>query len=174
MSTLHAHLDESGDLNFSPAGTKHYVFAAAWTYSPSNLAARLSHLRFQLLKDGHDLARFHATEDIALVRNRVTGILRRYTGWHFTAAVIEKAKVRPEFYDPVRFYTHLASMPLRYALRRIRSDTKNVVIYSDHPPSQLERKQRELINKAIRHAANSELPDGVHFVAYHHPSASNA
>ena len=38
VATLHIALDEAGNLNFSPRGSKYYVFAAAWTYDPAPLA----------------------------------------------------------------------------------------------------------------------------------------
>ncbi|MGH7567789.1 MAG: hypothetical protein ACREL9_02290, partial [Gemmatimonadales bacterium] len=78
MPTLHVHLDESGDLTFKPAGTRFYVFTAAWTYDPAPLAGALSALRFSLLKQGHDLHRFHATADKQVNRNAVVAALAQH------------------------------------------------------------------------------------------------
>lgn len=69
MPTLHIHLDEAGNLEFSPKGSRYFVFAASWTYEPEALAAALTQLRFSLLRDGHDLDSFHATEDKQSHRN---------------------------------------------------------------------------------------------------------
>jgi hypothetical protein len=44
LATLHLCLDEGGDLNFKPNGSKYYTFAVAWTYDPSPLAIDLSNL----------------------------------------------------------------------------------------------------------------------------------
>jgi hypothetical protein len=50
LPTLHIHTDESGNFDFSPKGSRYYVFAAAWTYHPAALAANLSALRFEQIK----------------------------------------------------------------------------------------------------------------------------
>ena len=174
VATLHVHLDESGDLNVSPSGSRYYVFTAAWTYVPFNLAVALSKLRFDLLKRGHNVPQFHATEDIALVRNAVVDILCRYPAWRFASVVAEKAKVPANSQEPASFYANLASMPLRFIFRNVRANTKPVIVYADRPPSQVEHRHREHIQKSIKRAARSELPHGVPFLTYHHHSASNA
>ena len=81
MSTLHIHLDESGDFRFTPKGSKYYVFAAVWTFQPRELATSVTNLRFSLLKQGHNLPCFHAAPDQQ--RNRdamvmVIGDIRTY------------------------------------------------------------------------------------------------
>ena len=73
MPTLHVHLDESGNLSFTPNGTKHFIFAAAWTYDPRPLADELTALRFRLLKSGVDVHTFHAAEDQQRNRDAVVG-----------------------------------------------------------------------------------------------------
>src|SRR5574337_604537 len=105
MPTLHVHVDESGDFNFSPSGTRYYVFAAAWTYNPSPLAADLTRLRFGLVKagysqDGQDLAAFHAREDPAPRRDAVIAALLAHAGWNFASIVVDKPRVNPVLYDP--------------------------------------------------------------------------
>jgi hypothetical protein len=92
VPTLHVHLDESGNLTFKPTGSKYYVFTAAWTYDPAPLANDLTGLRFALLKQGHDVHRFHATEDRQVNRDAVVNALGRQGSWNFAAVVIEKAK----------------------------------------------------------------------------------
>ena len=61
LQTLHIHLDESGDLNFSPNGTRYFIFGCAWTYEPAPLANELNALRFTMVKEGHGerLSGFH-------------------------------------------------------------------------------------------------------------------
>ena len=109
VPTLHVHLDESGNLTFSPKGTRHYVFSAAWTHDPAPLAQALTTLRFSLLKQGHDLFRFHATEDKQANRDAVVHAMMGHDGWRFAAVVIEKAKVNPSLREPHRFYPTFAS-----------------------------------------------------------------
>lgn len=175
MPTLHVHLDESGDVSFSPKGTKYYIFAATWTYTPRPLADRLTALRFALLKAGHDIPRFHATNDKKSIRGTVANRLIATRGWRYCATVVEKPKVDPEFYEPAQFYATFAPMPLRFIFRGLRGlkgrgTTQRVLIYTDTLPVE---KKRELVEKAIKIAVRAELPDEVTFHTYHHPSTSN-
>jgi len=171
LPTLHVHLDESGNLTFKPIGSKYYVFTAAWTYDPGPLAMALIALRFALLKKGHDLHRFHATEDKQLNRDAVVTALAGFAGWKFAAVVIEKAKVYPELRSPHRFYPEFASSVLKHVFRRhLAPGTDTVLVFTDTLPV---HKRREAVEKAIKTACRQELPKATHFESYHHPSASN-
>lgn len=79
------------------------MFSAAWTYDPAPLAHSLTTLRFSLLKLGHDVFRFHATEDKQTNRNAVVRAMLDHDAWHFAAVVIEKAKVNPSIREAYRF-----------------------------------------------------------------------
>ncbi len=172
MPTLHVHLDESGNLTFNPAGSRYYVFTATWTYDPAPLASDLTALRFALLKQGHDLHRFHATEDKQANRDAVVRILARHAGWQFAAVVIEKAKVYPDLRAPHRFYPQFASSVLKYIFHRhVTAGTGTVLVCTDTLPVQ---ERRQAAEKAIKTACRQQLPRGTRFESYHHPSASNA
>jgi hypothetical protein len=172
VPTLHIHIDESGDLSFSRRGTRYYIFTAVWTYDPAPLAARLTALRFQLLKAGHDVRSFHAAEDRQANRDQVVSALAAHPGWKFAAVVIEKAKVYPDLYEPHKFYPQFASSVLKYIFHRhVQDDTTNVLVFTDTLPV---KAKREAAEKAIKTTCRHELPEALHFASYHHPAASNA
>lgn len=170
MPTVHIHLDESGDLSFTPKGKRFYIFAAAWTFDPAPLAHSLLSLRLNLLKDGHDLPGFHATTDKQENRNAVTTLLSNFQNWWWVAVVIEKAKVNPAIRDPHHFYPQFAAMPLRFILKGRLRDASRVMIYTDRLPVQ---NHIESVKKAIKSSCRSALPEKVSFCSYHHPSTSN-
>lgn len=173
MSTIHVHLDESGNLDFSPSGTKYYIFVVTWTYNPRPTASRLGALRYALLKDGQNVPFFHATKDKEPIRSSVIKLLASQGGWRFASIVIDKPKVEPVFHDnPHIFYSTFATMPLRFVFRALRSskNSRKALIYTDANPIQ---KHRELTEKAIKTALRAELPPTMSFHIYHHPSASN-
>ena len=126
MPTLHLHLDESGNFSFKPTGTKYYVFTAAWTYDPAPLAQDLMALRFGLLKQGHDLHRFHATTDRQVNRDAVVRVLSTHDNWRFAAVVIEKSKVYPDLREPHRFYPQFAG-----SHRHVAEGTDRVLVFTD-------------------------------------------
>jgi hypothetical protein len=171
VSTLHIHLDESGDFNFTPGGSRFYVFAAAWTYNPAPLATRLTALRFSLLKAGHDIKAFHATEDKQANRNEVVKALAEHDGWSFAAVVIEKAKVYPRLYAPHHFYPEFASSVLKYIFHRhVEQETTNVLVFTDTLPVAA---KREAAVKTIKTTCRHELDPRIRFDSNHHPAAAN-
>jgi Protein of unknown function (DUF3800) len=156
VGTLHVHLDESGDLNFSETGTRFYVFAVVWTYDPAPLAVDLAGLRFRLLKLGRNIDRFHATDDDSGTRELVFERLGSHRGWHFTGIVVDKRKVPPGDRDKMwRFYSRFASVPLRLLLRSPWSrKAHKILIYTDSLPHEV---HRESTAKAIKRACRREL-----------------
>lgn len=135
VPTLHVHLDESGDLNFSPTGTKHLVFAATWTYDPRPLADELTALRFQLLKNGEDLQVFHAANDRQQYRDAFVSIVRANTQWSYAALVVEKSKVNPTIRAHHQFYPPFATMLLKFVLRGcVLRNTDCVLVFTDQIP----------------------------------------
>lgn len=175
MPTLHVHLDESGDLNFSAAGTRYYIFTSAWTYEPAALANELTALRFRLVKDGHGehLGGFHAREDAQPKREIVVDVLRRHHDWSFASIVVDKRRVNPVLRDPDKFYPKFASMVLRFVFRgRVKPGTSGILIYTDTLP--FTGKQAKAAEVAIKTACRSDLPAGLPFKVLHHRRESNA
>jgi hypothetical protein len=171
VPTLHVHLDESGNFTFKPTGSRYYVFTATWTYDPLALAGDLTALRFALLKQGHDLHRFHATADKQINRDTVVTAMARHANWKFAAVVIEKAKVYPDLRLPHRFYPEFASSVLKHVFRpHLVPGTNTVLVFTDTLPM---HERREAVEKAIKTACRRELPKAARFESYHHPSASN-
>ena len=174
MPTLHVHLDESGDLNFSPTGSRFYVFAAAWTYDPSPLANDLTALRFRLIKLGHgdDLSAFHACDDPAPRRDHVVSVMLDHKTWNFAAIVVDKPRVNPSLYDPLTFYPKFAGMVLRFVFRgRVRPATSLVLIYTDTLP--FDRKRARAVEVAIKQSCRGDLP-GLPFKVFHNRREGNA
>lgn len=172
------HVDESGDFNFSPTGTRYYVFTTAWTYNPAPLASDLTALRFALVKAGHfqhgqDLGCFHASEDPAPRRDAVIGILLNHAGWNFASIVVDKPRVNPVLYDPFTFYPKFLSMVLRFVFKgRLRRGTSQVLVYTDTLP--FSKKQSLAVEVAIKGSCQADLPVGMPFKVCHHRRESNA
>lgn len=170
MSTLHVSIDESGNFNFSPSGTRYYGFTAVWTFDPAPLAAELTRLRFALLKNGNNLQAFHATEDKQQHRDRVVQTLTAFPTWRFASVLIEKAKVNPAIRDPAQFYPKFLGSILRFIFRgSIVRNASGLLIYTDALPI---KKKRESVEKAIKTAIASEL-HGIPFEIFHHKKESN-
>lgn len=179
MTTLHIHVDESGDFDFSPKGSQYYLFTTAWTYNPAPMAAALNALRFQLIKDGHfrpnvleDLAGFHACDDPRPRREAVIGVLRNHLDWNFASIVVQKNRVNPAIYDPGDFYPKFLAMVIKFILRgRVRPRTNQVLIYTETLPMRT-RAMKAAVNQTLKASCQREL-NGKPFKIMHHVSESN-
>ena len=170
MSTLHVCLDEAGDLSFTPKGSKYYLFAAAWTYDPYPLARALTDLRYSLLKQGHNLDSFHATEDKQANRDAVVTSLTAHEGWNFAGLVVEKRKLNPSIREPEVFYPKFAGMLLAFVLKgRVKPGASRVLAFTDTLPI---KRKRDAVEKAFKETCRKHLPK-TPFEMYHHPRQSN-
>jgi hypothetical protein len=68
--SLYIFLDEGGNLDFSPKGTKYFTVSTITKCRPFSLERDLVSLRYDLLEEGVSLERFYASEDRQAVRNR--------------------------------------------------------------------------------------------------------
>jgi len=86
-TTLFVYVDESGNFDFSPSGTKHFVMTAFITTDPVLSANRIAKLKYFLLSQGVSIPNFHASEDSQRVRNQVVDQISKirnvsaYTLW---------------------------------------------------------------------------------------------
>lgn len=173
MSTLHIHLDESGNWTFAPKGSKYFVFAVAWTYDPAPLARSLTALRFGLVRQGHSIESFHASPDKQTTRDIVVRAMLADTAWNYAAVVLEKRKVNPVLREPHRFYPQFAGTLLKFVLRgRVRPGTDRVLFFADTIPMDTNAK-REGVLKAIKTTCASELKAGTEHHVFSHRRESN-
>ena len=81
MKILYLFVDESGNFDFSPGGTKYFVLTVLSTTAPFDIGAPLLKLRYDLLPNyacGSSMEEegyFHASEDSQEVRNKVFSVI---------------------------------------------------------------------------------------------------
>lgn len=171
MATLHIAIDESGCLNFSPKGSKFYVFSAAYTLEPHPLATALTQRRFGLMKAGDDISAFHCCEDKQSNRDLVFADMMAAPMWKHCAVVVEKCKVNPSIRDPKVFYPTFATPLLRFLLRgQVAKSATAVVICTDTLP--LTGGAGLAIAKVLKSVCSAEISPRPWFI-YHHTRHSN-
>ncbi|MFA4975445.1 MAG: DUF3800 domain-containing protein [Candidatus Paceibacterota bacterium] len=97
--TLYLFIDESGNFDFSPKGTKAFVLSGLVTFDPLPFREELIRLRYDILSQGIDLEYFHATEDRQVDRDMVFAVIERLKDTcevHSVAA--RKNRVNPVLY----------------------------------------------------------------------------
>lgn len=169
---LYIFLDESGNRDFSPNGTRYFLFSGIVKERPFHAYKALSELRYDLIEDGKELHRFHATEDEQEVRNKVFRIIQSHLeGVAIEALVVEKRKTHPKLQAENRFYPEMLGYFLRHILGS-RSLTQNseVIIFTDKLPAGRQKKEFE---KTVRQTLAKMLPTEVKYRVFHHESQSN-
>lgn len=141
--TLFLFIDESGNFDFSPTGTKYFVLTCMSTFKPVEEREKLLKLRYELLTDSINQEFFHATEDKQIVRDKVFEIIKNLKDEIEVHAVIaEKNKANPvlyreEYYKKGRkivriigaeFYQRVCRTLLQYVFRRSNFNRTDKII----------------------------------------------
>lgn len=162
---IYVFLDEGGDLNFSPSGSKYFTFTTITTKRPFQLYPPLSELRFDWIEKGIDLEYFHATEDRQVVRDSVFAEIQKQLGnFRIDSIIVEKRKTGPALWNVEKFYP----MMMGYLVRFLHdwgglSGITEVVVMTDTLPGN----KRKAIEKAVKTKLAAMLPASVHYRLLH-------
>jgi len=153
MRTLFIFIDESGNFDFSPKGTKYFVLSSVSTLIPLG-KERLEEIKYDLMKNGINLEYFHATEDRQIVRNQVYNFIKKLGDIEIDSVIVQKNKTNPSLYVSTKnkgekLYTIALKVLLQYIFRRYDNSANidQVVIVLS---SIFNTKKRELIKKTVK------------------------
>lgn len=168
---LYVYLDEAGNFDFSAKGTRYFMLGSIALERPFGFFAPLAELRLDLLEQGLNIERFHASSDKQSTRNGVFGVIGGYlAGMRIDATIVEKCKTGPALRADERFYPEMLAYHLRHVLTPLHiSDYGNVVIVTDTLPMQGKRKA---VEKAVKQTLVKMLPEDVPYQIWHHDSRS--
>lgn len=169
---LYVFLDEAGNFDFSPGGTKYFVLSAISKVRPFRAYQELTELKYNLVESGKDIEYFHASEDAQSVRNEVFAIIQRNLGGvRLDSLVVEKRKVGPAMRPEEQFYPRMLGYLLRYILNGYELDQyREVIVFTDQIPV---KKKRGAIEKAAKVTLAEMLPRTARYRVLHHDSKSN-
>lgn len=156
MNTLYIFLDESGNFDFSPSGTKYFILTALSTTIPYDIGAPLLKHRYDLLPNYscgpsmEERGYFHASEDTQLVRNGVFAILvKNGFQMRIDSVIAQKNKANPSFHtQPVELFKRMGESLLKYSLNRANWQGYNhvVLVFS----SIFDKKKRGILKQAFK------------------------
>jgi len=171
-SFLYIFLDEAGDFDFSPSGSKYFILSSVTRERPFGDYSEFINLKYRLVEQGMDIEYFHASEDRQAVRDQVFDIIKRNLGgMRIDAVVIEKRKTGPALCEEMRFYPRMLGYLLRYVLERHSLDQYGeVIVFTDRIPV---KGKRNAVEKAIKTTLSSMLPKTARYRLLHHDSKSN-
>ena len=174
MKTLYLFIDESGNFDFTPSGTKFFILTVLSTIQPFEIGSKLLKLRYYLLPDYacgpsmEERGYFHASEDKQEVRNQVFSILINIDQtMRVDTVVAQKNKTHPTLRQhQVEFYKIMGEAALKYAFNRAAWQGYDhvVIIFS----SIFDRKKRGVLKQAFKSLIKSQAQ--VPFALYFHNS----
>lgn len=169
---LYLFLDESGNLDFSPNGTRYFMLSCVVKERPFEAYKELNELKYDLVECGVELEYFHATENKQTVRDKVFNvILGHLEGIKVESVVVEKRKVKPELRSEEFFYpTMLGGLISHIVGKNTVIPFNEIIIFTDRIPV---NKKRDAVEKAINKTLASILPDNITHRILHHDSKSN-
>lgn len=170
---LYVFLDEGGNLDFSPSGTKYFVLTGVWMPRPFLWDTDLHSLRFDMIETGLDVEYFHASEDRQPTRDKVFEVLRKYLdSFKADSVVVEKSKTGPSLREDAKFYPHMLGYLLKYLVNGCGIEKwSEIIVITDRIPV---HKKREAVEKAVRTILTDMLPPGTVYRVLHHDSKSCA
>lgn len=165
-------LDESGNLDFSARGTRHFVLTSVSMVRPFAMYEALDAYKYDCLEFGLENEHFHCSHDNRHVRARVFGIISVHLNdLGVCSLVAEKRKTEPSLASDGRLYAAMLRCLLRGALSRT-TDPKpsEVVVIADVVPLQSRRKA---IEKSVRSALFEIPSQRPTFRILHHDSRAH-
>lgn len=164
-------IDESGDFNFTNAGSPYYIFTGLWTYQPLCLEREVTAARYSLLASGSKIQRFHASENGLQIRSTLFGLLGGHHCHKVASIVLRKCRVNPAIRSPRDFYPQFLDYLVKFILKGdARYGYQDVIIVTDTPPT-------NRIGKAVRNALATTVPKyiapGAGFRVLQHPATAH-
>src|SRR6185312_436658 len=142
-------LDEGGNLDFSPSGSKYFTLTCVAALRPFKWDHGLTELKYELLELGLSIDRFHATEDKQATRDRVFAVLREsLDNIRVDSVIVEKAKTDPDVREDRVFFPKMMGYLLRYAVKRLPwVPFSEAIVITDSIPI---NRKRALVEKAVK------------------------
>ena len=169
---VYVFLDESGNLDFSPSGTRFFVLTSVSMRRPFHVNSELDEYKYDCIEYGLEQQYFHCSEDSSHVRSRVFRIIGSHLeNMEIHSLIVEKSKTNPVLRVETRFYPRMLGHLLQYVLKsRFHQNADEVVVITDTLPL---KKQRRAIERAVKISLSSMLPNHVKYRIAHHDSRSH-
>lgn len=182
--TLYLFIDESGNFDFSPKGTKYFVLTGFATFDPIVKRGDLVKLRYKLLSDGIDQEYFHATEDKQLVRDEVYSFLSTINETYEVHSVIaRKNKTNPSLYKEsymkgnrlieritgLGLYKKLCECLLRYVFKGKTGKVDKIIIVLG---SLFVGDKKKTLLQTLKHFLKTNF-EGIPFEIYSHQTCAD-
>lgn len=175
LPTLYIFLDEGGNFDFSPTGSKYFTLTCVSLYRPFTLHTELDTYKYDLIEHRIvpriEMEYFHCADDNRHVRSRVFSMLAASVPHGAVdSVVIEKRKTGTALQPPEKFYPKMLGYLLRYAVEKASRGVGEVVVITDSLPV---AKKRKAIERSVKMVLADMLPSGTPYRVMHHSSRAH-
>ena len=169
MDRLYLFLDEGGNFDFSPTGTKYFTMTCVAMKRPFSIRDSWDDYRHDLIEYGKDIEYFHCAEDNRHVRSKVFEIISNsLNSLTVDSLIVEKAKTHPSLRADSRFYPEMLGYLLRYVFQH--ATYEEVIVITDTIPH---TRKRKAVEKGIKSTLAKMLPTGVLYRILHQASRAH-
>lgn len=181
---LYLFIDESGNFDFSPKGTKFFVLTGFATFDPVIKRDDLVRLRYKLLSEGVDQEYFHATEDKQTVRDEMFAFLATLGATYEVHSIIaRKNRTNPSLYREyymkgdrfiqrttgIGLYKKLCECLLKYIFKGKSRQVGKIIIVAG---ALFVGDKKKTLLQTLKHYLKNNFP-GVPFEIYSHQSCAD-
>jgi hypothetical protein len=165
-------LDEAGNLDFSPSGSRTFVLTSVSMRRPFPASEALDGYKHDCLEYGLNTEYFHCANDNGHVRAKVFGLIAAHLdGMCIDSLIVEKRKTGPALQEDKRFYPEMLGYLLKYVLpKELAAGAEEVIVITDTIPV---NKKRHAVEKGVHLALAEMLPAGMKYRILHHESRSH-
>lgn len=167
---LYIFLDEGGNFDFSPTGTKYFTLTSVAMCRPFAIREPWDDYRHELLEYGRDQEYFHCADDNRYLRDRLFSILNTHIdSLRIDSLIVDKAKTGPALRVDHRFYPEMLGHLLKHLFEQLNGFSEIIVI-TDSIPHQ---KKRKAVEKGVKHTLKTMFPAGMKYRVLHQSSRAH-
>lgn len=181
---LYLFIDESGNFDFTPKGTKYFILSCFVTFNPITKRGELVRLRYKLLSGGVDQEYFHATEDKQAVRDEVYAFLASLGDtYEIRAVAAQKNKTNPVLYKEsymkgdrliervtgIGLYRKLCECLLQYIFKGKSHQVSKIIVVLG---SLFVGDKKKVLLQTLKHFLKNHFPNA-RFEIYSHQSCAD-
>lgn len=145
--TLYVFLDESGDMDFNPKASTHFIVSGVMTVDPYTSAAHMQKLKYELMAAGSDDLEFHATVNTYGTRKRVAEQISQLRNFTVHTMYIDKRYAHPSKQSKVEIFSLFGKAMGRWIAAAVADDHDQVVMMFD---SVLTKKEQGAFKAAVK------------------------
>jgi hypothetical protein len=169
---LYIFLDEGGNFDFSPQGSRFFSISCVTTQRPFSFNRLIDSYKYECLEYGLPQEYFHCSEDNPHVRKRVFKIINEsLNDFHIDSLIVEKSKTPNLLREEKTFYSTMLGHLLRDVINaQEKNSLQEIIVITDTLPI---NKKRHAVEKSIKKILTEMLPNDVRYRVLHHASRAH-